>query len=78
MSWNGVSALSDFWAPNQAGNAGEILVSAGPNGYNFTPPVWKTVAQALGVDFWTGTQDEYDALAPNYNSTTMYIIVEEE
>ena len=78
VTFKGDSGFSDFWAPNAAGNVGELLVSAGPNGYTFTPPVWKTVAQALGVDFWTGTQDEYDALAPNYNATTLYIIVEED
>lgn len=68
------SVMPAIWAPTASGNVGELLVSNGQNGYNATPPVWKTIAQALGVDFWTGTQVQYDALA-THSPTTLYIII---
>ena len=68
------TSIPSFWAPTASGNQGELLVSDGQNGYNATPPVWKTIAQALGIDFWTGTQAEYNALSA-HSSTTLYIII---
>lgn len=56
--------------PTTTGDTGTLCVSSG--GWN--APVWRTVAQALGVSFWTGTQDEYDALG-SYSPTTLYIII---
>lgn len=67
------TAFPDAYYPTASGATGSLVVSAGN-----TAPVFRTIAQALGVDFWTGTQDEYDALAPDYSSTTLYIIVEED
>ena len=37
----------------------------------------RLAAQALGIDFWTGSQADYDAMA-SHNATTLYIIVPEE
>ena len=63
-----------LWAPTASGNQGELLVSNGQNGNTATPPVWKTIAQAIGIDFWTGTQAAYNALSA-HSSTTLYIII---
>ena len=68
------TSVPAFWAPTASGNQGELLVSNGQNGYTATPPVWKTVAQAIGLDFWTGTQAAYNALSA-HSSTTLYIII---
>lgn len=57
-----------FFAPTASGATGSLCVSTGDSA-----PVWKTIVEALGVDFWTGTQDEYDALA-SHSSTTLYFI----
>lgn len=69
--------LPDMWVPTASGNQGDILVSNGSNGYTPTPPVFKSIQQALGVDFWTGTQDEYDAITTK-SATTLYIIIPDE
>ena len=65
--------LPDFYAPTASGASGTVLVSAGN-----TAPVWQTLQTALGIKaIWTGTQAQYEALAPNYDNTTLYFIVEE-
>ena len=60
----------DIWVPTSSGTTGTICVSQGAT----SAPQFKTVAQALGVDFWTGTQDEYDAITAK-SATTLYIII---
>lgn len=71
------SKIATFYAPTTSGNPGDILVSTG-NG----APVWSGVTipanpvQSTSIDtIWKGTQAEYDALAPNYDPNTFYIIV---
>ena len=65
--------LPDFYAPTASGASGTVLVSAGN-----TTPVWQTLQAALGIQaIWTGTQAQYEALAPDYSNTTLYFIVEE-
>lgn len=65
-------ALGTYYAPSTSGATGTLCVAQGNN----TAPVWKTIAQALGVDFWVGTDAEYQALSPNYSNTTLYFIKE--
>lgn len=67
--WN---VWGSMYVPTESGAAGSLLVSQGN-----TAPVFKTIAQALGIDFWTGTQDEYDAITTK-SSTTLYIIIPDE
>ena len=64
--------IPNFYAPTESGTTGTLCVSQGD-----TAPQWKTVVQALGVDFWTGTQDEYNAIATK-SATTLYIIIPNE
>lgn len=46
------------------------------NGTWDTPTVSEVTSQSSGtVKFWTGTQASYDALSPNYDSSTLYIII---
>lgn len=62
-----------IWAPTTSGTAGQILKSNG-NGSN-TPPTWVNIETLTGgLKFWLGTQAQYDALAPNYDSSTLYVI----
>lgn len=65
------ASWGDIYVPTTSGVTGSLCVSQGN-----VAPVWKTIAQALGIDFWTGTQAEYDAMA-SHNATTLYIIVED-
>lgn len=55
-------------APTSSGSNGQILKSNG--GYT---PVWATILEALGVNFWVGSQDDYDDMA-SHSNTTLYII----
>lgn len=64
--------MQRMFVPVTSGETGTLCVSQGAN----SAPVFKTVAQALGVSFWTGTQDEYDDLG-TYSPTTLYIIIPE-
>lgn len=57
-----------IYAPTDAGSSGQILKSTGSGA-----PVWATILQALGVDFWIGSQDDYDDMA-SHSNTTLYII----
>lgn len=66
------NAFPQMIVPETTGATGSLCVSSG----GYVAPVWKTIAQALGIDFWTGTQAEYDAMA-SHNATTLYIIVED-
>lgn len=71
------TSISDIYAPTTSGVTGTLCVSQGNNA-----PQFKTIAQALGVDFAVLTQDEYDALDPNnggtgYTSTRLYFIKDE-
>ena len=63
-------SINNIYVPITSGDTGTLCVSQGVN----QAPVWKTIAQALGVDFWTGTQLEYDALGTPHNPTTLYFI----
>ena len=65
--------ISNMYVPTSAGNSGDLCVSQGQN----NAPQWKTIVQALGIDFWTGTQDEYDAIVTK-SATTLYIIIPDE
>lgn len=57
-----------IYAPTSAGSNGQILKSTGSGA-----PSWATILQALGVDFWIGSQDDYDDM-DSHSSTTLYII----
>ena len=62
-----------IWAPTTSGTIGQVLQSNG-NGNN-TPPTWVNLDTLTGgLKFWLGTQAQYDALAPNYDSSTLYVI----
>lgn len=62
-----------IWAPVTSGTAGQVLQSNG-NGSN-TAPSWVNIETLTGgLKFWLGTQAQYDALAPNYDSSTLYVI----
>ena len=71
MAENSYGNLPNFWAPTTAGNQNDVLISSGSGA-----PTWQAISQLLGVSFWTGTQDEYDALG-SYSPTTLYIIIPE-
>lgn len=64
--------LERMYVPTASGQTGSLLVSQGAE----AAPEFKTIVQALGVNFWTGTQAEYDQMA-SHNATTLYIIVED-
>ena len=68
----GNSAPAQIFAPESSGASGTLCVSQGN-----AAPQWQTVTQALGVDFWVGTEAQYEALAPNYSNTTLYFIKDE-
>lgn len=62
-----------IWVPTTSGTIGQVLQSNG-NGSN-TPPTWVNLDTLTGgLKFWLGTQAQYDALAPNYDSSTLYVI----
>ena len=65
----GVSVPGALFAPITSGDTGSLCVAQGN-----AAPVWKTIVQALGVDFWTGTQAQYDALG-SHSPTTLYFII---
>ena len=62
--------IQRMYVPIASGATGSLVVSQGPN----DAPVFKTIADALGIDFWTGSQDDYDAMA-SHSPTTLYIII---
>lgn len=65
--------LPSIWVPTASGTAGQVLQSNG-NGSN-TAPSWVNLDTLTGgLSFWLGTQAQYDALAPNYDSSTLYVI----
>lgn len=72
FSPNNSFPIQRMFVPTASGATGSLLVSQGD-----TAPVFRTIAQALGIDFWTGSQDDYDAMA-SHNATTLYIIVPDE
>lgn len=65
----GSSTPGSIFAPTTSGDTGSLCVSQGN-----AAPVWKSIAQALGVDFWTGSQQDYDDMT-SHSPTTIYIIV---
>lgn len=65
----GVYVPGALFAPITSGDTGSLCVAQGN-----AAPVWKTIVQALGVDFWTGTQAQYDALE-SHSPTTLYFII---
>ena len=62
--------MQRMFVPTTSGETGNLCVAQGAS----SAPVFKTVQQALGIDFWTGTQDEYDAITTK-SATTLYIII---
>lgn len=75
MLSKGNNAPDRIFAPSAGADSGALCVSQGVN----AAPVFQTIATALGVDFWTGTQAEYDALATSaggtgYTATRLYFI----
>ena len=65
----GSSVPSTLFAPTTSGDTGSLCVAQGN-----AAPVWKTIVQALGVDFWTGTRAQYEALG-THSPTTLYFII---
>lgn len=61
-----------MYVPTASGATGTLLVSQGN-----AEPQWKTTQQALGIDFWTGTQAQYDLISTK-SATTLYIIIPDE
>lgn len=61
-------SFGTVYGPTTAGSSGQIPVSTGSGA-----PSWATILQALGVDFWIGSQDDYDAMS-SHSNTTLYII----
>lgn len=66
------TAIGPFFAPTTGGGGnGYVLQSGG----TYAAPTWVTLASLMGgLTIWTGTQAEYTALSPNYDSNTLYII----
>ena len=64
------NAFPQMIVPETTGATGSLCVASG----GYVAPVWKTIAQALGVDFWTGTQTQYDNLG-THSQTTLYFII---
>lgn len=67
--WGNSAPIQHMFVPTVSGATGALLVSQGN-----AEPQWKTTEQALGVSFWTGTQDEYDAITTK-SANTLYIII---
>lgn len=69
---NGIS----IWAPTTKGTQGYILQSNGNSSGQASAPTWVDFYSTYtgGLKFWMGTQAQYDALAPNYDSSTLYVI----
>lgn len=62
-----------MWIPITSGTAGQVLRSNGPT--SNTAPSWVNIETLTGgIKFWLGTQAQYDALAPNYDSSTLYVV----
>lgn len=57
-----------IYAPTSTGTSGNLCVSSGSGA-----PTWKTILAALGVDFWVGSQTDYDNMN-SHSATTLYII----
>jgi hypothetical protein len=72
-SSTGSSISSNWYFPVTSGDTGTLCVSQGAT----SAPVFKTISQALGVDFWVGSQAQYEALSPNYSPTTLYLVIPE-
>lgn len=62
-----------IWAPTTSGTVGQVLQSNG-NGGNVAPSWVNIETLTGGLKFWLGTQAQYDALAPNYDSSTLYVV----
>ena len=64
------SGLGPVYGPTSAGTSGQIVKSNGSGA-----PSWVNLETLTGgLKFWLGTQQQYDALAPNYDSSTLYVI----
>lgn len=60
----------NVYAPTSAGTSGQIPISAGSGA-----PSWGDLSSLTGgLKFWLGTQAQYNALSPNYDSNTLYVI----
>ena len=65
---NTSSSMGTIYCPTSAGTAGDVCVSQGSGA-----PKWASLLSMLGVDFWIGSQDDYDAMA-SHSNTTLYIM----
>lgn len=63
-------SMGPVYGPTTAGSANQIPVSSGSGA-----PVWANLETLTGgLKFWLGSQSQYDALAPNYDSSTLYVV----
>ena len=65
------TGIGPIYGPDSRGTAGQVVVS---NGSNANPSFANFETLTGGLKFWLGTQAQYDALAPNYDSSTLYVI----
>lgn len=64
--------IDPFYAPTSAGTSGQIVKSNGSGA-----PTWVNLETLTGgLKFWMGTQAQYTALSPNYDSSTLYVITD--
>lgn len=61
-------SFGNVYGPTSAGTAGDVCVSQGSGA-----PKWASMLSMLGVDFWIGSQDDYDDMA-SHSNTRLYII----
>lgn len=67
-----------IWAPTTKGTQGYILQSNGNSSGQASAPSWVDFYTTYtgGLKFWMGTQAQYTALSPNYDSSTLYVITD--
>lgn len=64
------SNIGPVYGPTTAGSSNQIPVSSGSGA-----PVWANLETLTGgLKFWLGTTAQYQALSPNYDSSTLYVI----
>lgn len=60
--------------PAQTGNNGKFLKTNGLS-MSWSLPDRVSTQNSGTLKFWTGTQAQYDALDPNYDANTLYVIL---
>lgn len=64
--------IGPIFAPTTAGSGNGYILQSGGTG---AAPTWVTLASLMGgLTIWSGTQAQYNAISPNYDSNTLYII----